>query len=276
MAKKTIIYSDPVNDDFASTALNSKPVPSDFRFVIKNPLWRAAEFVCYRIIATPVVWIIGKTVFGLRIKNRRAVRKLRGTGCYLYGNHTQGMMDAYTPTLICFPRFAHVVVGPQSVSSPALRVPVQLLGGIPVPKGASGLRSFTKALSFRVGKGRTVAIYPEAHIWPWYTGIRSFPDASFTYPVRDAVPAAAFVTTYRRRKILKNLPPRLTITVSELFYPDVSLGERAARKKLRDQVYDFMCRETSSPDNYAYYEYAAAGPAESRDGAVLQNSNAKE
>ncbi|MBO4414137.1 MAG: hypothetical protein J5830_05460 [Clostridia bacterium] len=268
MAKKTIFYSDPVNDDFAHAALEPKPLPRDFPFVIRNPFWRAAEFVCYRMIATPLIWIIGKTVFGLRIKNRRELRKLRGTGYYLYGNHTQDVMDAWSPALIGFPKFTHVVVSPQAVSSPALRVPVQLLGGIPVPRDVSGIREFKKALSYRVGQKRAVAVYPEAHIWPWYTGIRPFPDTSFTYPVKDGVPAVAFVTTYRKRRILKKLPPRLTLTVSGRFYPDASLDERAARKKLRDQVYDFMCREASSPDNYAYYDYIAANAPGSKEKAV--------
>lgn len=131
MAKKTIYYSDLQNDDFAKVALEPKSLPDDFPYVIKNPFWRAAEFLTYRIIATPLVWLIGKIGFGLRIKNRKALRKLKKTGYYLYGNHTQNMMDAYTPTLITFPKHAHIIVSPQTVSSTALRIPVQLLGGIP-------------------------------------------------------------------------------------------------------------------------------------------------
>ena len=255
MAKKTLYYTDLENDDFASVALDPKPLTPDFPFVIKNPFWRVLEFVCYRMIATPVIWLIGKIGFGLRIKNRRELRKLRGTGYYMFGNHTQDMMDAYSPTLVNFPRFTHIVVGSQAVASPALRVPVQLLGGIPVPNEVPGLRAFMKALSYRIGQKRVITIYPEAHIWPWYTGIRPFSDKSFTYPVKDGVPAVAFVTTYRRRKIFKKLPPRLTVTVSEPFYPDASLDEHGARKKLRDQVCDFMCREASAEGNYAYYDY---------------------
>ena len=255
MAKKTLYYKDPLNDDFANTAIAPKPLQPDFPFIIKNPFWRIAEFIAYRLIATPLVWLIGKIGYGLRIKNKRALRKLRRTGYYLYGNHTQGMMDAYTPSLIAFPKFAHIVVSPQTVSSTALRIPVQLLGGIPVPGNIKGILDFMKALSLRTSQKRVVTIYPEAHIWPWYTGIRPFSDVSFTYPVKDGVPAVAFVTTYRARKLFKNRPPRLTVTLSEPFYPDPALSAADARKKLRDEVYDFMCRESSKPDNCAYYVY---------------------
>ena len=265
MAKKTICYTDEQNDDFAKCALRPKSIPPDYPFAVTNPFWRFAELLAYRVIATPVIWLISKALFGLRIKNRRALRKLRGTGYYLFGNHTQGMMDAYMPTLIAFPKHVHIAVGPAAVSTPFLSFPVRLLGGIPVPDDYKGLSAFMKALSFRIAQKRVVTIYPEAHIWPWYTGIRPFPSAGFSYPVKDSVPVVAFVTTYRRRKLFPKLPPCITVTLSEPFYPDPALNDREAKRLLHDRVYDFMCREAAKPDNYAYYEYVREGTEKSPD-----------
>lgn len=262
MAKKTITYRDPLHDDFANNSIHTKPVPAEFPFVLKGPFWAFLEFVLYRLIATPVVWLIGKVGFGLRIKNRRVLRKLRKTGYYLYGNHTQIMMDAYTPTLCAFPHHAHVVTGPDAVSIPMIRRIVQLLGGIPLPSTASGYRRFLTALETRVGQKRAVAIYPEAHIWPWYTGIRPFPDGSFGYPVMHRVPAVAYVATYRKRKLFKKLWPCMTVTLSEPFWPDPALSDREARKQLRNRVYDFMVQTAAGPDNYAYYKYRQADEKE--------------
>lgn len=255
MSKKTICYDDPAKDDFAKNGLDKTHIPADFPFAETDVFHRISEFLLYRVVATPIVFLISKLGFGLRVKNRRALRGLGGTGFYLYGNHTQGMMDAYIPTLAVFPRHAHIVVGSQAVSNPALRFLVCRLGGIPTPSTICGMRSFANALSLRIKEKRVVTVYPEAHIWPWYTGIRPFPDTSFTYPVKDGVPAVAFVTTYRRRRIFSNLPPCLTVTLSEPFYPDASLEAPEARKKLCGNVYDFMCREAARCDNYAYYSY---------------------
>ena len=99
MAKKIVYYDDLNNDDFAVNKLDKKKVTSDFPFARKNPLWRALEFFLYRIFATPIVFLIGKVGFGLKIRNRKVLKKLRGTGFFIYGNHTHGMMDAYIPTL---------------------------------------------------------------------------------------------------------------------------------------------------------------------------------
>lgn len=255
MSKKIVYYRDLLQDDFAGNGIQAKPVPADFPFAARNPLWRALEFFLYRLFATPVILLIGKIGFGLKIRNRKALRGLRGQGFFLYGNHTQGMMDAYTPTLAVFPAHAHILVGPEAVSVPVLRRLVQLLGGIPLPGGKSGYRPFLGAIHTRIGEKRIITIYPEAHIWPWYTGIRPFPDSSFAYPVREGAPVVAFATTFRKRRVLKFLWPCLTVTLSDPFYPDASLSPREAKEKLRNQVYDFMCRTVSSPDNYAYYEY---------------------
>lgn len=260
MAKKIIYYKDALNDDFADNGIEAKPVPADFPFAIRNPFWRVLEFILYRLIATPAVWLIGKIGFGLRIKNRKVLRQLRGRGFFLYGNHTQNMMDAYTPTLAVFPSHAHIVVGPAAVSVPFLRRFVQLLGGIPLPGSVKGYRPFLEAVHYRMEQKRVVTIYPEAHIWPWYTGIRPFPDGSFAYPVREDAPVVAFVTTYRERRVFKKLWPCLTVTLSEPFYPDKTLPAHEAKKRLRDEVYDFMCKTAATPDNYVYYEYRQEAP----------------
>ena len=253
--KKIVYYEDPTSDDFALNNIKAKPVSDHFPFAIHHPAWNLLEFVAYRVIATPIVWLIAKVGFGLKVKNRKVLRKLHGTGFYLYGNHTNGVMDAYAPSLALFPRHVHIITGPEPVSVPVLRTAVQLVGGIPLPGSVGGFRSFMSALRLRISQKRVLTIYPEAHIWPWYTGIRPFPDSSFIYPLHDQVPVVACVTTYRQRRIFKNLWPCVTVTLSEPFYPDASLPPCDAKKKLRDDVYHFMCSIASNSQNYAYWEY---------------------
>lgn len=251
---KIIYYKDELNDDFAGTDIKASEVKADFPFVNKNIIWRVCEAIVYRGIATPVLWLFAKVGYGFKIKNRNAVKKLRKTGFFLYGNHTQGVMDAFTPTLCVFPHKAHIVTSPDAVSIKGIRQLVLMLGGIPLPTELKGYKPFKKALKTRIEQNRTVTIYPEAHIWPYYTGIRPFKDTSFSYPVSMNKPCVAFATTYRKRRIFKNAHPCITVTLSEPFYPDRTLSEKEARKKLRDEVYDFMCSVAAS-DNYEYIHY---------------------
>lgn len=252
--KRIVYYTDELNDDFAGTDIKTCDIGDDFKFINKNPLWRAAAAVVYYLIAFPIVWLISHIGYGLRIKNRRAVRKIC-KGYFLYANHTQMLTDAFAPSIISFPKRAHVVANPDAVSIKGIRQLVMMLGVIPLPASLKMMRPFRDAVEARYGQNRTVTIYPEAHIWPYYTGIRPFGAASFAYPVRLNAPCIAYVTTYRRRKIFKNARPLVTITLSDPFYPDPTLSEREAKQKLRDEIYDFMCAVAKSEDNYSYITY---------------------
>ena len=101
MKKKTVFYSDPLNDDFAATngKIKKCEVDEHYRYRHKGILYNLSEFAVYRCIATPLVIIYLRLAFGIRIKNRRAARKIKG-GYFLYGNHTQNIADAFIPSLI--------------------------------------------------------------------------------------------------------------------------------------------------------------------------------
>jgi 1-acyl-sn-glycerol-3-phosphate acyltransferase len=252
--KKTLYYEDERNDDFAGNGIAAKPLPEDFTYIHKSPLWRALAFVVYRLLATPVGFVASRLWYGVRVHNRKALKKVKGSA-FFYINHTQSFHDAYMPILLAWPRKNYVVVSPEAVSVPGLRQLVQLLGGVPVPHDLNGLRRFRQALEQRSQEGAVITIYPEAHIWPYYTGIRPFPDSSFAYPAKLKTPVFGVCTTYRQRKIFPNARPLIDVTISEPFYPDETLPERKARALLRQQVYDFMTHTAAQPGNVAYYEY---------------------
>lgn len=104
----------------------------------------------------------------------------------------------------------------------------------------------------KLSPGNCVVIYPEAHIWPCYTGVRPFRDSSFRYPVETGQPVFAFTVTYRRHLILPL--PRTVVYIDGPFFPDSALTLRQNQRKLRDEVYNAMCRR-SQKSNFRYHEY---------------------
>jgi len=252
---RVIFYSDALNDDFAGTDIDTRKIDENYNYAPSSMLWRCASFIVYRIIATPLVWGICKVVLGLKIKNRAVIKNMHGKGFFLYGNHTHGMADAFTPTLISYPHGANIIVNPDAVSIKGLGQIVAMLGALPVPSTLRGMKAFRRAIDLRYSQNRVIAIYPEAHIWPYYTGVRPFAATSFVYPVKLNAPCIAFAATYRQRRIFKRLPPLMTITLSEPFYPDQTLSEQEAKQRLRDEVYGFIKKTVNSPDNYEYVKY---------------------
>lgn len=251
--KKVIYYSDEKNDDFAGTKIKAKTVDSSFKFVHKNPVWRFFSFLIYYCIAVPVVWVYVKLIKRVKFVNVKAVKKCKEK-YYLYGNHT-GIIDAYTPNLITLPRRNKIIVSPDTVSIKGLKNIVQMLGALPSPNSLNGMKSFLSAVDY-YHERYNITIYPEAHIWPYYTGVRDFCDSSFAYPVKHNAPVFAFFTAYSEPKGLfsKFKKANVTIYISNAFYPDINLSSREAKNKLRNEVYSFML-EKSKLSTHAVIEY---------------------
>ncbi|MBO4879056.1 MAG: 1-acyl-sn-glycerol-3-phosphate acyltransferase [Clostridia bacterium] len=269
--KRIIYYSDAVNDDFAGNEITRTPVDESFAYVRRNPVWRAAEFVAYYLIALPLVFLMCKLGFGLRIKNRRAVRKVRSGGFFLYGNHTH-FSDAYISPLVAFPKKAFIIANPDAVSIPGIRALVMMLGCLPIPTVRKAMPNFVSAVETRIAEGNCVAIYPEAHIWPFYTGIRPFSANSFHYQAKLNVPCVPMVMTYRNRKLfglIKLNKPGMTLHIGEPIYPDEALAEREKRQKLRDEVYAFMKRISDGEEQYEHILYRRNGQEEERKTAAV-------
>ncbi len=236
-------YTDELNDEFSSAVITPKPIDESWVYIHTSPWKKFTHFFWLRMVATPIAypWIFFK--FRHKIVGREKIKAIpRGQGYFLYGNHTQPTADAVIPTMIAHPRSTYVIVHPNNVSMPYLGRVTPSLGAMPLPDNLAAMRNFNHAVETRIRAGHPVTIYPEAHIWPYYTGIRPFTDKSFSYPIRLGVPVYCFTNTYQKRK--RGSKPRLVTYVDGPFYPDEALTGAAQRRELRDRVYAAMCERS--------------------------------
>ncbi|MBQ9485440.1 MAG: hypothetical protein IJU83_01230 [Clostridia bacterium] len=96
------------------------------------------------------------------------------------------------------------------MSIKGIRVLVQWLGALPVAGDIETTKKMVDAINYYNKKGNNITIFPEAHIWPYYTSVRPFKESSFYYPVKLQAPVVAFFTAYskptglfKKRKKLK-------------------------------------------------------------------------
>lgn len=253
MNKKVIYYKDEINDDFAGNNIKTKDLPENYVYLKKNPLWRASAFVLYYIIAFPIVTVYNKILHGERIKNRRVLRGFKKKGYYLYGNHTMMAADAFTPARVTFPKKANIIVSPDAVSIPVVSLLVEMLGGVPIATNLRGMKKFTTAMNEYSERQKVIMIYPEAHIWPYYTGIRPFKDVSFKYPAKDGRPVFCFTRVFKKRKLSRK--PKVTVYIDGPFFPKEGNSVKENQKYLRDCVYDAMLNR-SALNETEYVRYA--------------------
>lgn len=259
MAKNKIYYyNDELNDDFAGNSIQTKEIPSDFRYVNNNIFYRIGAFLLYYGIAKPVVWVMMKVIYGTKLKNRHVLKKVRGDGYFIYANHTGDMLDAYRPNTLRLFRKNYIIANPDAFSIKGIGTIVKMLGGIPlVENDLHQQAKLLEAIETRLKQKASVTIYPERHIWPYYTKIRPYPSAPFHYPVKFDKPVVVMTTTYHRYKgLLKYIKrPQVIQYLDGPFYPDNTLSKAEAKNKLRDQVYQTMVSRSEQTKQYEYRQY---------------------
>ena len=109
---------------------------------------------------------------------------------------------------------------------------------LPLPDDTDAAKNFIKEITEKISEKKCVTIYPEAHIWPFYTKIRPFTESSFRYPIQNKCPVMCFTNTYQKRKFGKK--PKIVTYIDGPFYADSSLKGKAQKVELRNRVYETM------------------------------------
>ena len=250
--RKVIYYSDELNDEFSTAQITPRPIDENYVYVHTSRFKKFTHFFWYRIVATPIAFAYVKLAFGQTAKGRHKLKKHLHDGYFMYGNHTQDIADPFIPNVISFPKTDYIIVHPNNVSMPVLGKITPSLGALPIPDGIGAYKNFKEAIETRISQGHCVVIYPEAHIWPYYTKIRNFPDTSFAYPAKLGTPVYCFTNTYHKRKLFGGA--RIVTYIDGPFYPDMDKPLRARKKELRDKVYKTMCRRAEKSD-YVQIKY---------------------
>ncbi len=255
MKRRTFYYKDELNDDFAGTNIKQKPLSTNYKY-FRNPIRRGWAFLFYYCIAIPIVFVAQKIIFRERIIGKKKLKKERKNGYFLYANHIRAMGDAFTPTLITFPKKLNIVVSPDAVSNWFLKRLVEDLGGMPTPNSMAGLKNYYGAIKRHIDEKHAIVIYPEAHVWPFYKDIRPFKDTSFRFPAELKKPIYTATTTMKKKRFGNGVTTK--VYIDGPFYADENLTVKENQKRLRDIAYEVMVERsklsTHSPHNYIKIE----------------------
>ena len=245
------------SDDFVETADQEYELPADYRWIDGSRSGKVKYAVLHGV-GLVIASVYDKIVLGRRVHDRDAIKRFHnegGGGYFIYANHTQPVGDAALPMLLSFPRRAYVIVSPSNLGIPAIGPLLPYLGALPTPNNMQGLKELDRAVEQRLSEGSAIMIYPEAHLWPWHTGIRPLPTSAFSFPVATGRPVFTATTTYHESRFRRH--PRATVYVDGPFYPDESLSKPKRKAKLRDEVQAVMERRAAeSTCEYVHYEPA--------------------
>ncbi|MGM9971068.1 MAG: 1-acyl-sn-glycerol-3-phosphate acyltransferase [Anaeroplasmataceae bacterium] len=253
MKERIIYYNDQKNDDFLGININAKPLKDNYKYVKKNIFYRAWSFAFYYFIAKPLVFLIVKMRYHQKFINKKCIRVAKKTGAFLYGNHTSGVGDSFVPNILLLTRKNYFIASPEAMSIPFLKGLLRALGVMPLSDKLSLKKKLLKAIEYRLSQKALITIYPEAHIWPFYTKVREYDETSFKYAAMYNKPVYALTNCYQKRKLGKY--PKMITFVDGPYYPDKNLSLKENAKYLRDIVYNKMVERTNEHSTYEYIKY---------------------
>ena len=251
MEQKIIYYKDELKDEFSGAKIIPKKIDENYKYIHKNPFWHILAFL-FNIAMFPIKRIYPKIKFRIQYIGKEKLKEYRKKGYFVYVNHTQVFADTFIPSNPIWPKYNYIIVNPENVSMPIFGNSIQMLGAIPVPGNKGAMKNFLEQIRQVIKDGNSITIYPEAHIWPYYTKIRPFKAVSFQYPIDLDVPTFCMTNTYVRRG--KSGKVNIVTYIDGPFFPNKQLNKQEQKQDLRNQVYHQMV-ERSKNSNIEHIKY---------------------
>ena len=244
--KEIYYYKDELVDDFATMEdIKVVNVDENYKFIHKNPIWNIASILTQNVLSMPIKYLYAKIKFNIKFVGREKLKKAKKRGYFIYANHTQIFADTFIPSLANYPKRNFFIVDPANISMPGLKLLVRLLGALPLPSNLKAYKNFLNAIKLTMENNPSITIYPEAHIWPYYTKIRNFKPVSFKYPVELNTDVFCLTNTYHKKK---NGRMQIISYIDGPFTINNNLTKKEAQQDLRDRVYNKMVERSKNSD----------------------------
>ena len=250
--KKVIYYEDELNDEFSIPKISSRKIDENYKYE-HNTIWDICSYLLQNIISMPIKVLYSKIKFRITYVGKEKLKQCKKQGYFIYANHTQPFADTFIPSVANYPKRNFLIVNPVNISLKGTGTLVEMLGAIPTPDTKIAMKNFLEVIKEKINKGYSITIYPEAHIWPYYTKIRPFRDVSFKYPVELNKPAFCITNTYQAYGKNKN-KIKIVSYIDGPFFADDNLNKKEKQKDLRDKVYNTMV-ERSKNSNIEHIKY---------------------
>ena len=251
MGKRKFFYHH-LTDDLVVSLNQDYHLPNSYAIFPKSlsgKIW--SKFV--RPLGYLISMVYINLILRVRIIGKEKLQATNDQGYFIYGNHTQTFGDVVLPLSIVPAKKYYAIAAQSNWGIPVLGKLVLPYFGLPVGQNIEQSARLIKAITAVIKAKKVVVIYPESHVWPYYTKIRPFPVNSMHFPV--ALDSASFTMTTTYSKPRWGKKPQITVYIDGPFYPDKRLTKKQAQEKLHQQIYQTMQKRALTSDfEYCMYQ----------------------
>jgi len=202
---------------------------------------RIKESLCrlfYFCIAIPLLAVFLRCWFGLKIKNKHVLRKIRKTGAVVICNHIHYMDSPICAVGIPLRKLTFVSI-PENFSIKVAGLFVDVLGSVPAPSTPKELQVFIYTLSKKLRQKQLILFFPEGRRINYNENIQDFQRGAFYLATDARVPVLPIKILPRKPDgLLKFVrkKPCFTLVFGEPLYPGESLSNNEAVNDLKERA----------------------------------------
>lgn len=260
---KNKYYKTFKDNHFVNTIIGKeKKIKDNYNYIPRSFLIRGWYSFFYYFIAYPILFIMLKCKYGVKVYGRKNLKHVKGA--ILIGNHSNIMDGCFASVMVSGLKHNYIVCNKDVVQVVIGKYFTKALGALPLPDSNRGLANLSQAVDEITKKGHYVTIFPEACIWPYYTKVRPMPVASFHYAIKSNVPVIPFAVTYRYAKGKRYLSkkPKVNITICEPIYPNLDLNIKERKEDLCLKTTNVLKSVIETDNNINLYNYIQVGEDE--------------
>lgn len=216
-------------------------IDENYKYVPKSKIFNFFSNLLYYGVAVPVLFILTKIVYDLKIEGKENIQKIEG-GAISVSNHVL-ILDCAMIGLALDEKRVYYTTREESFKIPFVRRLIKLLRAIPIPHEMKNKPHFKKALNEILKNNGFVHFYPEAALWPYYNEIRNFKTGAFYFAVENNVSILPMVFTFRRPNAIRRIFKKksdVTLTILEPIKPKVQNDKRYEIEELKQKVHKAM------------------------------------
>lgn len=247
MHKQKTYYYHELTDDLVKSKQQNFSLSDDYQIIRQNFANKSLRF-----IATGFAYLFSYGIKHIKVIGKEKLIPYQNQGYFVFANHTQTVNDAFMPLTILGGQKYYAIASQSNWGIPIIGKYLLPYAGLPVGKDLKQAVKLLKALKTLISQDKHIVIYPEAHVWPYYTKIRPFPTTSMNFPVTFQVPSFTMTTTYQKRKYSKK--PKIIVYIDGPFFTDKKLSKKQRQEQLHDKIAEQL-KQRAALSNCSYYQY---------------------
>ena len=230
-------------------------VDDKYKFVLKNVFFKTFSFIFYIF-----VWLVlGPILFFHyypKIKGRKNLKKVKNA--VFVSNHVFAldcaMLDIYA---VPFKR-PYILSDKNTMTMPIVKPIIRSLLAVPIPDGIAPYKNFVKSLDDELSRGRSLLVYPEGSLWPYFPRIKPFKNGAFRFAVKNKLPVVPIVLSFRKPcgfyRMFGRKAPFLNINILEPIYINEENSQKEEEFRLNELVHQKMTDIMEQTNTYIFID----------------------